>query len=113
MNRDFFWNEEKNNLLKKERGVSFEQIVTHILQGDLILIKEHPNQGRYPGQQMFVVRMDDYVYLVPFVQEDNGTFLKTIFPSRKETRNYLRRVKNDGRRQSIRRKAGRGRTRPP
>lgn len=89
---NYEWNEEKNDLLKRGRGVSFEEIVAHILQGDLLLVKEHPNQERYPGQQMFVVRMGDYVYLVPFVQEGNVTFLKTIFPSRKETRNYLRRV---------------------
>lgn len=91
MDRNYKWNEEKNDLLKQERGVSFEEILTHILQGDLLLVKEHPNQEKYPGQQMFVVRMGDYVYLVPFVQEDNVTFLKTIYPSRKETRHYLRR----------------------
>ena len=91
MNNNFQWNEEKNRLLKEERGVSFEEIVTHILQGDLLLIKEHQNQERYPGQQTFIVRMDDYVYLVPFVREDDVTFLKTIYPSRKETRHYLRR----------------------
>ncbi len=91
MDHNFFWNEEKNNRLKEDRGISFEQIVTHIIQGDLLLIKEHPNQERYPGQQMFVVRIDDYVYLVPFVEKDNDAFLKTIFPSRKETRRYLRR----------------------
>lgn len=92
MIRNFFWNEEKNNLLKKERGISFEQIVTHILQGDLLLIKEHPNQAMYPGQQMFAVLIDDYVYLVPFVQKDNDVFLKTIYPSRKETQRYRRRT---------------------
>lgn len=93
MNRNYQWNEEENNLLKRERGVSFEEIVTHILQGDLLLVKEHPNQERYPGQHMFVVRMGDYVYLVPFVERDSVTFLKTIFPSRVETRNYLRSLK--------------------
>ena len=93
MDHNYKWNEEKNDLLKRERGVSFEEIVTHILQGDLLLVKEHPNQERYPGQQMFVVRMSDYVYLVPCVQKDNVTFLKTIFPSRVETRKYLRSLK--------------------
>jgi len=92
MDRNYKWNEEKNDQLKRDREVSFEEIVTHILQGDLLLVKEHPNQERYPGQQMFVVRIDEYVYLVPFVQEGNVRFLKTIFPSRKATRNYLRRV---------------------
>ncbi len=92
MDRSYKWNEAKNERLKQERGVSFEEIVTHILQGDLLLVKEHPNQERYPGQQMLVVLMDDYVYLVPSVQQDNVVFLKTIFPSRKETRQYLRSV---------------------
>lgn len=89
MARNFLWDEEKNTFLKKERGISFEKIVSHILQGDLLLIKEHPNQERYPGQQIFVIRVDDYIYLVPFVEKENDTFLKTIFPSRKETRRYL------------------------
>ena len=79
----------KNRLLKEERSTSFEEIVTHILQGDLPAVKEHPNQQRYPGQQMFIARMGDYVYLVPFVPEGDVTFLKTIYPSRKETRHYL------------------------
>jgi uncharacterized DUF497 family protein len=88
---NFLWNEEKNKLLKKERGVSFEEIVAHILQGDLLAVEKHPNQERYPDQQMFVVLIDNYVYLVPFIQKDNDAFLKTIFPSRKETQKYLRR----------------------
>ena len=92
MDRNYRWNEEKNELLKQERGISFEEIVDHIRQGDLLFVKEHPNPERYPRQQMFVIRIGDYVYLVPFVQEDNVTFLKTIFPSRRETRNYLRGV---------------------
>ena len=85
---NYYWNEEKSELLKKKRGISFEEVVTHILQGDLLLIKEHPNQEKYPGQKMFVVRIDNYVYLAPFVQEG---FLKTIFANRKETHKYLRR----------------------
>lgn len=88
---NYYWNEEKSELLKKKRGISFKEVVTHILQGDLLLIKEHPNQEKYPGQKMFVVRIDNYVYLAPFVQEGNDVFLKTIFASRKETHKYLRR----------------------
>lgn len=91
MTHNFFWNEEKNVLLKEERGVSFEQIVTHILQGDLLQIEDHPNQEKYPGQKYFIVRIDDYVYVVPFIEKDNDAFLKTIYPSRKATRQYLRR----------------------
>ncbi len=93
MNRNFYWNEDKNDLLKKERGVSFDQIVTHIMLGDLLRVEEHPNQEKYPGQKYFIVRIDDYVYVVPFIEKDNDAFLKTIYPSRKATRQYLRRPK--------------------
>ena len=89
MVRNFFWNEEKNDVLKKTRGVSFEQIVNHISQGDLLQIEEHPNQERYPGQKYFIVRIDNYAYVVPFIEIDNGAFLKTIYPSRRATRQYL------------------------
>lgn len=91
MDRNYKWNEERNDLLKQERGVSFEEIVTHILQGDLLQVEEHPNQEKYPGQKYFIVRIDDYVYVVPFLEEDNDVFLKTIYPSRRATRQYLRR----------------------
>lgn len=91
MDRIFEWNEEKNQSLKAERGVSFEEIVTHILQGDLLQVEDHPNQEKYPGQKYFIVRIDDYVYVVPFVEKDNNAFLKTIYPSRKATRQYVRR----------------------
>lgn len=93
MTRNFTWNEEKNDRLKEERGVSFEQIVTHILQGDLLQIEDHPNQERYPGQKYFIVRIDEYAYVVPFVETGNDAFLKTIYPSRRATRQYLRRAK--------------------
>ncbi len=91
MNRNYKWNEEKDRLLKERRGVSFEQIVTHILQGDLLQVEEHTNQEKYSGQKYFIVRIDDYVYVVPFIEKDNDAFLKTIYPSRKATRQYLRR----------------------
>jgi len=83
------WNPEKNEQLKAERGLSFEQMVMHIEGGDLLAVSEHPNQGRYPGQQILVVRVGDYVCLVPFVESAEGRFLKTIIPSRKATRQFL------------------------
>ena len=83
------WNPEKNEQLKAERGLSFEQMVMHIEGGDLLAVNDHPNQGRYPGQQILVVRAGDYVCLVPFVQSAEGRFLKTIIPSRKATRQFL------------------------
>ena len=83
------WNPEKNEQLKAGRGLSFEQMVMHIEGGDLLAVREHPNQERYPGQQILVVRVGDYVYLVPFVESADGRFLKTILPSRKATRQFL------------------------
>ena len=85
----FSWNPEKNEWLKAERGVSFEEVVFHIERGDVADILEHPNQERYGGQRIFVVIMTEYAYLVPFVESETEVFLKTIIPSRKATRQYV------------------------
>ena len=82
------WDPEKNEKLKRERGVAFEEIVFHIERGDVIDITEHPNQVKYPGQQIYIIRMHDYIYLVPFVETDDEIFLKTIIPSRKAEKEY-------------------------
>ena len=82
----FAWNSEKNEQLKAERGISFEEIVFHIDAGDVLLIEDHPNQVRYPGQRVFSVQIEDYVYLVPHVVTEPEIFLKTIIPSRKATK---------------------------
>ncbi len=90
MKSDYYrWNYEKNLILKAERGISFEQIVMHIERGDVLDVMQHPNQAEYPNQQMLIVEIDNYAYLVPFVEDENGKFLKTIIPSRKATRDYL------------------------
>jgi hypothetical protein len=86
----FSWNEEKNELLKSERQASFEDVVFYIEQGFLLDVLEHPNQEKYKGQKIFVVQMDNYAYLVPFVEDDREVFLKTIIPSRKATKKYLK-----------------------
>ncbi|GAB4457156.1 MAG: hypothetical protein Kow0070_08590 [Anaerolineales bacterium] len=86
----FSWNEEKNELLREERQVSFEDVVFYIEQGFLLDVLEHPNQEKYKGQKIFVVQVDDYVYLVPFIEDDREIFLKTIIPSRKATKKYLK-----------------------
>ena len=83
------WNHEKNQKLKEERGIGFEQVVLHIESGDLLDILNHSNNIRYPNQQLLVVKINEYAYLVPFVEDENGRFLKTIIPSRKATRDYL------------------------
>ena len=87
----FRWDNEKNEWLKNNRGVSFEQVVVLMERGDVLETVEHPNQDRYPGQRIATVRIDDYAYLVPYVQESEGIFLKTIIPSRKATNKYMRR----------------------
>ena len=86
----FSWNAEKNESLTRERGVSFEETVFHIERGDLLDILEHPNQERYPGQKIFVVNINGYAFLVPFVESETEVFLKTVIPSRKATDTYLR-----------------------
>lgn len=86
----FSWNDEKNGSLRRERGVSFEETVFHIERGDLLDILEHPNQERYPGQKIFVVNINGYAFLVPFVESETEVFLKTVIPSRKATDTYLR-----------------------
>lgn len=85
----FAWDDAKNEKLKADRGIGFEEIVFHIERGDVLDILEHPNSQRYAGQRIFVVQRDDYVYLVPFVEDEKLIFLKTIIPSRKATKEYL------------------------
>lgn len=85
----FDWDDAKNAKLRAERGIGFEDIVFHIERGDLLDILEHPNPDRYAGQRIFVVRREDYVYLVPFVEDEHTVFLKTIIPSRKATKQHL------------------------
>jgi len=85
----FAWDDAKNAKLKAERGIGFEDVVFHIERGDLLDILEHPNPDRYSGQRIFVVQREDYVYLVPFVEDEHTVFLKTVIPSRKATKQYL------------------------
>ena len=83
------WNKEKNLFLKESRGISFEQIVIYIEQDSLIDIIEHPNGDRYKNQKILIINIDNYIYTVPFVQNKNERFLKTVIPSRKFTKKYL------------------------
>ncbi len=83
------WNEDKNDLLKKERNISFEEIVFCIKHDGVIKIVEHPNKKKYENQKMYVIKYNDYIYLVPFIEEKEYIFLKTIIPSRKATKDFL------------------------
>jgi uncharacterized DUF497 family protein len=93
--RSFKWSPEKNEALRVERGISFESIVIAIESGGLIDILAHPNPRRYPRQKILVVDVDRYIHLVPFVEEQDHFFLKTVIPSRKATRDYLSQGKPD------------------
>lgn len=83
------WDIEKNEKLMSERGISFEQVVMHIERGDVLDILVHPDPEKHPKQQIIVVEINEYAYLVPFVESSKGKFLKTIIPSRKATRDYI------------------------
>ncbi len=85
----FDWNDEKNEVLKKTRGVSFEQVELAIALGDLIDRVKHPNSAKYPNQQVFLVKVDEYIYAVPYVEDDEKIFLKTIIPNSRATKRYL------------------------
>ncbi|MBI5402357.1 MAG: DUF4258 domain-containing protein [Ignavibacteriae bacterium] len=89
----FDWNDEKNDLIKEQRGISFEEIVLSIATGKLLDVLEHHNKEKYPNQKIFVVEVKDYAYLVPFVEDDEKYFLKTIYPSREATDKYLNKEK--------------------
>jgi uncharacterized DUF497 family protein len=86
----FSWNEEKNDLLSAQRDISFEDIVLYIEKGFLLDVLEYPNPEKYPGQKILVVQVEEYAYLVPFVESEDKVFLKTIIPSRKATKRYLK-----------------------
>lgn len=87
--KPFRWSPEKNELLRAERGISFEAIVVSVEAGGLLDILAHPNPAKYPKQRVLVVACDNYAYLVPFVEETDCFFLKTVIPSRKATKQYL------------------------
>ena len=83
------WNSTKNQQLIVERGISFEDIVFYMQQGQLLNDIQHPNSDKYPEQRIFVINVDNYVHLVPYVEDRKEIFLKTVIPSRKATKQYL------------------------
>jgi uncharacterized DUF497 family protein len=89
--KEIQWDRTKNERLKFERSVSFEEVLVAIAEGDTLDDSIHPNQGKYPNQRLLVVKIKEYAYLVPYVETDTEIFLKTIIPSRKATKQYLSR----------------------
>ena len=91
--KQLHWDDAKNLKLKLERAVSFEDVQTAIEENNILEDKLHPNQKRYPNQKMMVVEINNYAYLVPYVENGDRLFLKTIIPSRKATRDHVKQLK--------------------
>ena len=89
------WNTEKSLALKESRGICFEDVVFHIEKGDILADYQHPNQQKYAGQRIMVVGINNYAYLVPYVEGKDEVFLKTIIPSRKATGRYFGEKKHE------------------
>lgn len=85
----FDWNEKKNEQLKTDRGIGFEEIEVAIAEGKILDVLPHPNQKKYPNQRIYAVEINGYAYLVPFIEDDEKIFLKTAYPSRNATKKYI------------------------
>jgi hypothetical protein len=95
MAKIFNWNDDKNNKLKRERSISFENVVYAIEHEGLLDVIDNPNQEKYPGQKIFIIVIDNYAFGVPFVENEFEVFLKTIIPNRHLTKKYLGVKRND------------------
>lgn len=93
--KPFRWSAEKNEWLRVERGVTFEEVTVAVESGQLLDIVQHPNPAKYPRQQIMVVAVAGYAHLVPFVEQEDHFFLKTIIPSRKATRDFIAKESDD------------------
>jgi len=92
----FDWNPEKNEWLKRNRDIAFEEISLLLAEGKVWKVAAHSNQKKYQNQKLFLVPIDDYIYLVPLVLDEEIIFLKTAFPNRKATKDYLQERKKNG-----------------
>lgn len=91
----FKFNSRKNILLSQTRGICFEDVITLLKENKALSVIKHPNQAKYPGQNVYIINIDNYCYLVPFIRNGDEIFLKTIIPSRKATKKYLTETKED------------------
>ncbi|MFH1877390.1 MAG: BrnT family toxin [Candidatus Omnitrophota bacterium] len=89
MKKRIQWDQDKNRKLKEERGISFDEILACIENGKILDIREH-TAVKYDQEMLFIIELEGYVYYVPFVEDEQGIFLKTIIPSRKMTKEYLK-----------------------
>ncbi len=87
MKKVYDWDNAKNRRLTKERKISFEAIVSLIESGNMIATAA--GKGKYAHQKQFIIELNRYIYVVPFIEDDQKIFLKTIIPSRKLTKKFL------------------------
>ena len=80
---EFIFDQEKNQKLLQQRGISFEQIIESIAEGNILLDFQHPNREKYPNQRMMIVAIEGYPYCIPYVMDTDKVVLKTIFPDRR------------------------------
>lgn len=92
---EIVFDKEKNTKLKIQRGINFEDIKEAIGRGGLINIINNPNKILYPNQKIYIVKLNDYIYGVPYVEDGKRIYLKTVYPSRKFTKLYLKGDKNE------------------
>jgi uncharacterized DUF497 family protein len=85
----FDWNPDKNKLLIEERGISFEDVIYHLQNNCLLDDLKHSDQEKYPNQRIFIINIENYAYLVPYIETEEEIFLKTVIPSCKATKLYL------------------------
>ena len=81
--KPFDWNRQKSTLLRSSRGIGFEEVVNTINEEHILAIIEHPNKQKYPNQKIYIIDFDDYIYCIPFIEDNEKIFLKTIYPSLK------------------------------
>ncbi|HLP48272.1 MAG TPA: toxin [Candidatus Kapabacteria bacterium] len=93
--KTYDWDKDKNEWLKKKRGISFEEVVAALDGGKKLDSYKHPNREKYPNQEILVVEIDRYAYLVPFLEDNQKVFFKTIYRSRKAKKKYLESIKKE------------------
>ena len=85
----YSWDPVKNEKLKQERDISFEDVINAFEEHKILDVQEHPNKKKYPNQKRLLIEINNYIYIVPYVEDKDKYFLKTIIPSRKATQHYI------------------------
>ena len=87
---EYTWDADKNEWLRRNRGLSFDDVVYHLEHGGFLDDVPHPSQQLHPGQRLYIIRIGNYAYEVPFYRDGDVESLRTLYPSRKYTSAYLR-----------------------